>query len=110
MLLQSFSTRASRKRWPTFFPAVSHESKARITQRLFRGSGEQNGLPALVLFNVEGSLVQTLPWGLRETECMIPGRDGCKRETIQRRQNYRALQQVSATHREFLVCRSSKAI
>src|SRR5436305_9407677 len=98
MLLQTFSARASRKRWPTFFPAVSHESKARIPQRLFRGSGKQNGLPALVLFNIEWSLLQALSRRLRETDWIIRGRDGCKVQASQGRQNCRALKEVSTTH------------
>ena len=98
MLLQSFSAGASRKGWPTFFPAVSHEAKSRISQRLFRGSGEQNGLPALVLFNIEWSLLQALSRRLRKTDWIIRGRDGCKVQASQGRQNCRGFQEVSATH------------
>jgi hypothetical protein len=98
MLLQSFSAGASRKGRPTFFPAVSHQPKPRISQRLFRRAGEQNRLPALVLFNIEGSLVQTLSRRLRKRDGMVPRRAGCKLQSSQSRENCSGFQEVSATH------------
>ena len=56
------------------------------------------GLPTLVLVDIEGPLVQALSWRLRETDWIVPGRDGCKVQASQSRQDCRAFQEVSATH------------
>src|SRR2546429_4927174 len=98
MLFQSFSTGARRKRWSTLFPAVPHETESWISQWFFRGGGEQNGLPTLVLLNIERPLIQTLSWQLWETDGIVPDRDGCQVQASQSRQECRAFQEASATH------------
>jgi hypothetical protein len=55
-------------------------------------------LPPLVLLDIEGPLVQTLSWRQREREWVVPGREGGKVQLSQSRQDYRAFQEVSATH------------
>src|SRR5450631_2589159 len=98
MLFQGFSTGARSKRWPTFFPAVPHETEAWISQCFFRGGRAQNSLPTLVLLDIEGPLVQTLSWRLREADWIVSDREGWKVEASQSRQDCRAFQEISTTH------------
>jgi hypothetical protein len=55
-------------------------------------------LPTLVLLDFERALVQTLFGRMGETDWIVPGRDGCKVQASQSRQECRAFQEVSATH------------
>jgi hypothetical protein len=70
----------------------------RISQWFFGGGREQDGLPTLVLLDIEGTLVQTLSWRLGERDGIVPGREGCKVQASQSGQDCRAFQEVSATH------------
>jgi hypothetical protein len=55
-------------------------------------------LPTLVLLDIKGPLIQALGWGLRETDWIVPNREGWKSEASESRQDGRAFQEISATH------------
>lgn len=60
-MLQSLAAGADGERWSVFFPGVANKAESWIAQWLFRWRGKQHSLPALVLINVERSLIQTVP-------------------------------------------------
>src|ERR1035438_3056039 len=100
VLFQSFAACARGQRWTAFLPCVAHQPQPGISQRLFGRRGEQDGLPALILIDIERTLVKALPhwWAGAKVETLPE-----MRRNVGPCANYgerdSALEQISSFHR-----------
>ena len=103
VLFQGFAARTRRQRWTAFLPGVAHQSQPRISQRLFGRRGEQDGLPALILIDIEWTLVEPLPhrWAGTEIETLPEMRRNVG-PRANRGERGSALEQISSLHREVI--------
>jgi hypothetical protein len=71
VLFERFPTSPRRQRRPALFPAVTDQSKPRITQRPFGWRRKQHCLPTLVLVDIKWALIQTVSNRRCEAEITI---------------------------------------
>src|SRR5262252_5132058 len=98
MTLERFAAGSCGKRRPAFFPRVSDETKAGVALRFLRRRREQNGEPALILVDIERSLIQPFAGRSRRAEILLIEQRPYAGRWCERSKKRGPLQQGSSMH------------
>src|SRR5689334_981148 len=98
MTLERFPSGSRGQRWTAFLPRVSDKAEAGVALRLFRRRGEEKREPALILVDIERTLIQPVAGRSRRAQLLLIEQRRDARRGGHRSEQRSPLQQGSSIH------------